>query len=109
MVARSGYASIGTASTQTLLAKGLAPPRTRRVFPEAVGIFVVTLWLEALLHSKVLLVLLWLPASVYAAWALKRNREAKVARRHWQRKFVCMRCGHIFIPGASGTGHEACV
>lgn len=103
MVSRSGYASIGTASTRSLLAKELQPPRMRRVLAETVGVLIATLWLEAVTHSTALLYLIWLPAAAYAAWAARRNRGAGEARREWDRKFICMRCGQVFVPDAAGV------
>ena len=107
MVSRSGYASIGAASTRSLLAKELEPPRIRRVVAETVGVLVATLWLEAVTHSTALLYLIWVPPTAYAAWAARRNRRAGEARREWDKKFICMRCGQIFLPEAAGPAADS--
>lgn len=98
MFSRSGYGAITGTDTHTLLAGRIRPPRSHRVLAGSFVVLSLTLYVEALVHSRALLYGVWVPALAYAGWARWRNRQLAEEKDLWERQFVCLRCGHIFTP-----------
>lgn len=95
---RTEYGAVTEGEGRTLLATRLAPPKPRRVVAGTIGFFVLGLYVELITHSTVVLFGVWVPAAVYAVWAVKQNRRLAEKRREWAQQFVCMRCGEKFDP-----------
>jgi predicted RNA-binding Zn-ribbon protein involved in translation (DUF1610 family) len=98
MLFRNGYAAVAGSTARTMLAKRLAPPRRHRIFPESVAALVVSLLLAAIIDARLCVPFAWLPAVVYAVYATRRNRAVAGETAEWEKRFVCMRCGDVFVP-----------
>lgn len=93
-----GAGSASTSGTSaSRVAQWASPPRKRRVFlPVALTVFVLLLAIMG--HSPVM----WLVALAPGFWAYSHIRynlkELPHLRENWLQKWMCLTCGHAFIP-----------
>lgn len=98
MLFRNGYAAVAGSTAHTMLAKRLAPPHRHRVVAESIATFAISFLVGAIVDAHLLMPMAWIPALAYAVFAMRRNRLATEQRAEWEKRFVCMRCGDVFVP-----------